>query len=157
MKNKKVVEQLESLRENSESFMKGDDYPGQVWKDDIVALDVAIEAVKKQTPLNVKESKEHPFGECPNCHEDFNSELQLEYEIKYCPFCGQKLDFDLVTELEPIKVKFKLSYDYGDDRIEEMEIPATYTDDQIEEEAKEWAWNMLTLEWWKSKDESEAE
>ena len=33
------------------------------------------------------------FGACPNCEYEFNSELRNEYEIRYCPNCGQKLDW----------------------------------------------------------------
>lgn len=33
------------------------------------------------------------FGMCPNCEYEFNSELRYEYEIRYCPNCGQKLDW----------------------------------------------------------------
>lgn len=33
------------------------------------------------------------FGSCPNCYKDFNSELMNEYDIQYCPWCGQKLDW----------------------------------------------------------------
>lgn len=33
------------------------------------------------------------FGMCPNCEYEFNSELRNEYEIRYCPNCGQKLDW----------------------------------------------------------------
>lgn len=33
------------------------------------------------------------FGCCPNCKSEFNSELLYEYEIDYCPFCGQKLKY----------------------------------------------------------------
>lgn len=33
------------------------------------------------------------FGACPNCEYEFNSELRNEYEINYCPICGQKLDW----------------------------------------------------------------
>ncbi|HZJ76268.1 MAG TPA: hypothetical protein VFC70_01040 [Oscillospiraceae bacterium] len=31
------------------------------------------------------------FGLCPNCKEEFNSELISEYNIKHCPYCGQRL------------------------------------------------------------------
>ncbi len=36
-------------------------------------------------------SNNHPFGQCPTCKEDFNSELVSEYCMKYCINCGQKL------------------------------------------------------------------
>lgn len=46
MRNKKVIEQLESLKDNSISFMNPYD-PDDIWTDDIIALDVAIRCVKK--------------------------------------------------------------------------------------------------------------
>lgn len=33
------------------------------------------------------------FGVCPHCDREFNSELVEEYEIEYCPWCGQKIAF----------------------------------------------------------------
>ena len=32
------------------------------------------------------------FGSCVGCGYEFNSELISEYEIKYCPKCGQKIE-----------------------------------------------------------------
>lgn len=99
MTNEEAISQLEDLKENSESFLEKDE-PKSVWQDDINALNIAIDAVKKQMPMNVKTNK--AFGECPQCGADFNSELQSEYEIEYCPYCGQLLDW---SEPEP-KSKF---------------------------------------------------
>ena len=55
------------------------------------ALTLAIEALEKQIPKKVTEDE--AFGQCPVCGYTFNSELVNEYDIKYCPFCGQALDF----------------------------------------------------------------
>lgn len=33
------------------------------------------------------------FGRCPECDSEFNSELLNEYNIEYCPWCGQALDW----------------------------------------------------------------
>lgn len=46
MRNKKVIEQLESLKENSRDFINPYD-PDDIWTDDIIALNVAIRCVKK--------------------------------------------------------------------------------------------------------------
>ena len=32
------------------------------------------------------------FGTCSNCHNEFNSELIHEYDMKYCIYCGQAID-----------------------------------------------------------------
>lgn len=32
------------------------------------------------------------FGTCPSCHNEFNSELVNEYNMKYCIYCGQAID-----------------------------------------------------------------
>lgn len=40
------------------------------------------------------EERTYPFGRCDSCGKEFNSELTEEYNIKYCPYCGQKLDWD---------------------------------------------------------------
>ena len=55
------------------------------------AIDMAIQALEKQIPKKVTEDE--AFGQCPVCGYAFNSELVNEYDIKYCPFCGQTLDF----------------------------------------------------------------
>ena len=46
MKKDKVIEQLESLKDNSKSFMVGDSYD-DIWANDIIALDYAIKKVKR--------------------------------------------------------------------------------------------------------------
>ena len=48
MKKDKVIEQLESLKDNSKSFMVGDSYD-DIWANDIIALDYAIKKVKPKT------------------------------------------------------------------------------------------------------------
>lgn len=34
------------------------------------------------------------FGRCPECDGEFNSELLNEYNIMFCPWCGQALDWE---------------------------------------------------------------
>ncbi len=56
------------------------------------ALKTAISALEKQIPKKVVDDTE--FGMCPYCHNEFNSELMNEYNVKYCLHCGQALDWD---------------------------------------------------------------
>ena len=55
------------------------------------AIDIAIQALEKQIPKKV--ISDEAFGRCPVCGYIFNSELVNEYNIKYCPDCGQALDW----------------------------------------------------------------
>ena len=55
------------------------------------ACDMAIVALEKQTLKKVPDI-EH-FGRCPGCDGEFDSELLNEYNIEYCPWCGQRLDW----------------------------------------------------------------
>ncbi len=50
---------------------------------------LAIEALEKQIAKEIIDDS--AFGLCPNCKEEFNSELISEYSIKHCPYCGQRL------------------------------------------------------------------
>ena len=61
MHNKKVIEQLESLKANSKSFMNPYD-PDDIWTDDIIALDVAIRSVKKDKRSKTEFWKGVAFG-----------------------------------------------------------------------------------------------
>lgn len=47
------------------------------------------EALKKQSPRKVPDIER--FGRCPECDAEFNSELLNEYNIMFCPWCGQAL------------------------------------------------------------------
>ena len=53
-----------------------------------------LEQLKIQSPRKVTD-KEH-YGRCPSCDGEFNSELQNEYHIEFCPWCGQALDWSEV-------------------------------------------------------------
>lgn len=48
----------------------------------------AMEKQKAKKPIN-----DTAFGICPNCHNEFNSELVNEYDMKYCIYCGQAIDW----------------------------------------------------------------
>lgn len=48
----------------------------------------AMEKQKAKKPIN-----DTAFGICPNCRNEFNSELVNEYDMKYCIYCGQAIDW----------------------------------------------------------------
>lgn len=47
------------------------------------------------------------FGMCPNCRNEFNSELVNEYNMKYCIYCGQAID--LRSTYKPKIIEGKIS------------------------------------------------
>lgn len=47
-------------------------------------------AMEKQKAKKVIDNT--AFGTCPSCHNEFNSELVNEYNMKYCIYCGQAID-----------------------------------------------------------------
>lgn len=59
MTNKEIVEQLESLKENSTSFL--DDAEDEIWQKDIIALDRAIMVFKRKDKLVNKVSNKFLF------------------------------------------------------------------------------------------------
>lgn len=46
------------------------------------------------TAEHLDQEEDYPFGNCPNCKKEFNSELINEYDIDYCPWCGAKIEED---------------------------------------------------------------
>lgn len=56
-----------------------------------IAIDTAIETLEKQIPKKTK--KDGAFGKCSKCRYVFNSELCNEYNVRYCPSCGQFIDW----------------------------------------------------------------
>jgi len=55
--------------------------------------------------------------------EECNSEFQIDYvdtetDIKYCPFCTETLDEDLMTELSPSSLEWN-EFDGWEDREED--------------------------------------
>ena len=54
----------------------------------IVLTDGDAEKWEARQPID-----DNAFRKCPCCYAEFNSELVNEYNIEYCPYCGQKLDW----------------------------------------------------------------
>lgn len=80
---------------NEEAIKILDDLGGCCSNDpEYVACHIAINAIEKQTPKKIERRDDHSF--CPNCH--FcrgNIEVLLRYKTaeKFCPDCGQALDW----------------------------------------------------------------
>lgn len=58
----------------------------------------AIGTVEELRELKEKATEKRPiddaaFGICPCCHNEFNSELTEEYDLRYCLYCGQAIDW----------------------------------------------------------------
>lgn len=93
MENEKAIEFLESklcayrayMKLKKDFFFNGDTQPLQ---DEIEVCETAIEALKKQTQIEVKEIMENEttgviYGKCPSCGREINN-CQI-----YCKDCGQ--------------------------------------------------------------------
>lgn len=80
MTNEEALNQFNSTNPFMQGSNKQEEY-----------FNVIRNALEKQIPKKVTEDE--AFGQCPVCGYTFNSELVNEYDIKYCPFCGQALDF----------------------------------------------------------------
>lgn len=53
-------------------------------------------------PPKSKITKDEEFGNCKRCGYEYNSELISEYEIEYCPKCGQKIEEAMTAEEEKL-------------------------------------------------------
>lgn len=60
------------------------------WYRGLGTVEECRRAMEKQKPK--KPIDDTAFGVCPNCHNEFNSELVNEYDIKHCIYCGQAID-----------------------------------------------------------------
>lgn len=75
MTEKEAIESLETLRIIDAGNLND-------------AVNLAQKALKNQI-LKTPISYGADYGKCPNCKYEFNSELWFEYDMKYCPNCGQ--------------------------------------------------------------------
>lgn len=53
-------------------------------------------------PPKSEMTMDEEFGSCDSCGYEFNSELISEYEIEYCPKCGQKIEETMTEEEEKL-------------------------------------------------------
>lgn len=88
-----VIEQLVSLKENSESFLDKEE-PNSVWEKDIRALNQAIEYARKEIPQKAiaDGDDDMDFLRCPKCNAYAGTVDSLQADhLKRCERCGQSL------------------------------------------------------------------
>lgn len=57
-----------------------------------MAIDIAIEAIEKRTPIKPISKYGRSQNVCPNCETDSSCRIVLFWE-NYCPECGQRIDW----------------------------------------------------------------
>ena len=63
-------------------------------------LDIAIKALEKQIPKKLyiqQDDRNNDCMECPSCDSFIGYEYDCRdehYQINYCPYCGQAIDFE---------------------------------------------------------------
>ena len=97
-----TIENLNEIKENFKVILINKNLDGKA-SDDVKELefdfDRAINALEKQMPKKPKMRHLKPYdsyndGWCPNCEAYVNEDS----EYKYCPNCGQKLDWSDESE-----------------------------------------------------------
>lgn len=104
MTNSEAIRQLNSLIDNSKSFIDGDS--DDIWERDIEALNIAKVSLQEQAERekgceyckdNYDLEIRKPY-EAPSLYIDGNELIATRYdeadsvaEINYCPMCGRKL------------------------------------------------------------------
>lgn len=76
---------------------------GFIKKECLGTVEECRRAMEKQKAKKV--INDTAFGICPNCHNEFNSELINEYNMKYCIYCGQAIDLRLTYKPKIIEGK----------------------------------------------------
>lgn len=85
MNNKQAIQELKSIKESKENYITK--VFGSAYKDEICALDMAIEALEKQRPYKLTQiDKETLTGIC-KCGR-VTEVIDCEH---YCKYCGQKI------------------------------------------------------------------
>lgn len=95
---KEVISQLEDLKRDRESFLTGAD--DEVFRDDILACDMAIEALQKMLPKKpyFRVEEDTQGYACPIC--DFGVTIDKgRIRLCHCSHCGQNLDWSENNEL----------------------------------------------------------
>lgn len=89
-----TVQELKDLKESNLTGLELAKTAAAVQKlkkyEEIGTVKECREARGKQVPR--RPTEDTAFGLCPCCHTELNSEMENEYGIKYCPYCGQAID-----------------------------------------------------------------
>ena len=81
--------QLEELMQDRKSFICGGD--DEIYKADIEALQTAMQALEKQIPRKPIEKSPWVYH-CPRCDSRTIEDAFIK-KFKFCPDCGQALDW----------------------------------------------------------------
>ena len=81
---KQVISQLEDLQGHCQEWWDKDD-EDSIWERDVQALGRAIKMVEKEIPK---------ISGCRICDDTSNSRYFENHGYEYCPYCGQKLDWE---------------------------------------------------------------
>jgi sulfur relay (sulfurtransferase) DsrF/TusC family protein len=79
MTKQKIINAISIIRSN---------YPPHGYSEFREALDLAIEALKRQTPIRPI-SSDGIFSLCPSCRQAF-----IDSKLNYCGKCGQRLSWE---------------------------------------------------------------
>lgn len=92
MTTEQAIYQLTDLIKDRESFMVGD-YDKSIYDRDKEALQTAITALEKQIPKKVIWKYSFYWACCPNSNCGSNIYDKEKEKFKFCPDCGQALDW----------------------------------------------------------------
>lgn len=90
MTNEEAKEQLRELILDTESLIVGDAAKG-IYRKDLEALRKALEALEKQIPKKPIEKSPWVYH-CPRCDSRTIEDAFIK-KFKFCPDCGQALDW----------------------------------------------------------------
>ena len=91
MTPQEIIDQLESLIQDRFSFIQGEEDHDMIFREDISALEAAIDAVQRRKPekVVVHDYQNGLYYFCPHCY----SNVLPDGEITYCWKCGQAIRF----------------------------------------------------------------
>ncbi|BFN03883.1 hypothetical protein [Clostridium tetani] len=135
MNKEQIIEQLESIRENSESFITKDSDP--IWEKDVKALNAAIKIIK-----NVDSNKEiykkaiTKYGLYAQIDMVFEEMSELQKEL--CKFKrGKNTVGNIAEEIADVKImleQMELAFDIKDKVKFEKDLKIKRLEERIEEE-----------------------
>ena len=83
---------LESLIQDRFSFIQGEEDYDMIYREDIAALEAAVDAVRRRKPKKavIHDYQNGLYYFCPHCY----SSISRGGEITYCWHCGQAVEFE---------------------------------------------------------------
>ena len=88
-------EQIEMIKKRCEAAKKNANVAWSMLHYDIPALIKAVEELQKRLIPLPMANQDCDYGKCPNCGASFTDNYPNQDEFDYCPFCGQRMYFDI--------------------------------------------------------------